>query len=98
MKHLFFLSLLFLVLSPSFLYSQEFDEAFLKSLPEDVAADLMEKADKKETACLTLCFKNFDKDQYSSRNNRLIALKTPFTPSKIVYKPSPIKSNKYKTI
>lgn len=48
MKHLFFLSLLFLVLSPSFLYSQEFDEAFLKSLPEDVAADLMEKADKKE--------------------------------------------------
>ena len=48
MKHLFFLSLLFLALSPSILYSQEFDEAFIKSLPKDVAADLMDKADEKK--------------------------------------------------
>ena len=45
----YLLSFLFLLTSPFFLIAQDFDEEFLKSLPEEVQEDLLKrKSDKEE--------------------------------------------------
>ena len=44
------LLLIFITASPGFIIAQDFDEAFLKSLPEDVATDLQMRANEKKSS------------------------------------------------
>ena len=49
MKYKFYINLLFFSLISNFAYSQVLDEAFLKSLPDDIAFDLIKSNQNRET-------------------------------------------------
>ena len=48
MKHNFFITILSISFLSNFIFSQDFDESFLESLPDDVATDLEDRTKERK--------------------------------------------------